>query len=213
MNQALPGRIVERAAAAGVPVPAALAEAAVSYLVLLEKWNRTINLTGFRLDPPSDAALDRLIVEPFAAAIHVRADDRRVIDVGSGGGSPAIPLKLARPELAMVLVESKARKVAFLREAVRALALRDVRLEHGRVEDLAGVGDWPEGADLITVRAVRIGTEQLDTFARLLRPSGRVFAFGETDEAGIGSGFRACVNLRPGARSVLTILERNQKIG
>ena len=98
------------------------------YFGLLAKWNTKINLTAFSLDPASDEAIDRLIVEPVLAAKHVKHTDKLAIDLGSGGGSPGFPLKIVAPWIRMVMVEAKARKCAFLREVARQLPLADVEV-------------------------------------------------------------------------------------
>ncbi|MCC7042382.1 MAG: hypothetical protein IT183_00830, partial [Acidobacteria bacterium] len=73
-----PERLVSRASAAGCALSPDLADRLVTYLGLLALWNRRINLTAFDLSVPSDEALDRLVIEPVAAAALVRAGDRRV---------------------------------------------------------------------------------------------------------------------------------------
>jgi 16S rRNA (guanine527-N7)-methyltransferase len=173
----LEARIVSRAALASVTVDQTLSVALVRYLSLLARWNRTINLTSFELDPPSDDALDRLIVEPLVAAEHLGPQDEFVLDVGSGGGSPAIPLKLARPGLRMVLVESKSRKAAFLREAVRQLELTMFAVEARRLDDLSDRLELRQQVDVAMLRAVRTDAHLLDSIASFLRPGGRVFLF------------------------------------
>jgi len=202
----LPARIARRAAGAAVVLQPDLSAALAAYLELLARWNAKINLTALDVDPPDDEAIDRLVVEPLAAARHVRGADRLVIDVGSGGGSPALPLKLAVPQLRFVLVEAKARKAAFLREAVRHLTLNDVRVENHRVEDLAARGNLRGAADVVTVRAVRIDPELLEVLQGLLTPGGRVFVFTgpEPDQTLSGSGWRT-EPLVPSLRSRLAI--------
>ena len=64
-----------------------------------------------------ESGLDRLIVEPLMAVERLPTNRGRVVDIGSGGGSPAIPMKLAAPGVDLLMVESKVRKAAFLREA------------------------------------------------------------------------------------------------
>ena len=85
----------------------------VTYLELLWKWNRKINLTAI-LEP--EMAIDRLLLEPLAAAAHLPAGGM-LADLGSGGGSPAIPLALALSPSKLLMVESRSRKASFLREA------------------------------------------------------------------------------------------------
>src|SRR5262245_46544264 len=130
-------RLIVRGHASDVTIAPATATACAAYLELLERWNRRINLTALPLDPPTDAAIDRLIVEPVAAARHLGTGDRTVVDLGSGGGSPALPFKIAARQVRLVMVESRARKVAFLREAARHLELADVTVEATRFEDAA----------------------------------------------------------------------------
>jgi 16S rRNA (guanine527-N7)-methyltransferase len=174
----VPARIVRRASLASIAVSDALAAALAAYLSTLARWNRKINLTSLELDPLADRAIDRLVVEPLAAIGYLRPDDEFVIDVGSGGGSPALPLKLAAPRLRMVLVESKIRKSAFLREAIRELRLTNIAVETARVEQLLDRGDLVRQADVITLRAVRFDRALAEAVGALLKPTGRIFAFG-----------------------------------
>jgi 16S rRNA (guanine527-N7)-methyltransferase len=176
-NRDLGHRIVRRASRVGVVVPADLLAALVSYLELLARWNRKINLTALAVDPPDDEAVDRLIVEPLVAARFVDPADGLVIDIGSGGGSPAVPFFLARPGLRLVMVESKVRKSAFLREVVRHLGLGDVEIANCRYEELLARRDLHEAADLVMFRAVRVDPKLLRATQAFLRREGRVFLF------------------------------------
>ena len=113
-------RIANRLQGAGARVNDAQLHQLGEYLALLRRWNARMNLTA--LDEP-DNAVDRLIVEPVVASAAIDASARVLVDIGSGGGSPAIPLKVARPELALTMIEVKTRKSVFLREVVRHLGL------------------------------------------------------------------------------------------
>src|SRR3954470_14201017 len=85
-------RLIERLEVRGVPVPSDdLLELHGRYIQLLTKWNRTINLTSLSLEPISDDAIDRLLVEPIEASGQALTTDKNIIDIGTGGGSPAIP--------------------------------------------------------------------------------------------------------------------------
>lgn len=171
-------RLRRRARRHGLDLSPELVEGLELYYALLSKWNEKINLTSFKLQPDGqDEALDRLLLEPVAAARHVPADAKTAIDIGSGGGSPAIPLKLASPHLHMRLVESKTRKAVFLREALRELALYDAEVETSRFEELLSRPELHEGVDLVTVRAVRIEPKTLVTLQAFLRPRGHLFLF------------------------------------
>ncbi|HZL96957.1 MAG TPA: RsmG family class I SAM-dependent methyltransferase [Vicinamibacterales bacterium] len=189
---------------------AAVAEQLASFVGLLAKWNATLNLTGFPLDPPSDEALNRLLIEPLAAAPLIPAHVKVAIDVGSGGGSPAIPLKLLRPVIQFILVESKTRKGAFLREAVRHLELGGVAVESSRFDALASRPEFQATADLLTVRAVRLDDEFWMPAATVLRRGGHVLLFGTQEAApSLPPGFESAQSVQvQGTTAVITLARR-----
>ena len=166
-------RIEKRARRAGIEVSGRLAAQLTEYVELLSRWNERMNLTA--LDD-KDAGLDRLVIEPLVAISHV-PHEGRAIDIGSGGGSPAIPLKLAIPELSLLMVESKIRKAAFLREACRRLEIEDVVVETGRYEVLLARPEFHEVHDLLTVRAVRMEARVLRGLQAFVKPGGGVALF------------------------------------
>jgi 16S rRNA (guanine527-N7)-methyltransferase len=171
-------RLRRRAKAAGATLEPTLVENLEIYYHLLAKWNAKINLTAFRLTPEGeDAAIDRLLIEPVIAARYIPENARTMLDAGSGGGSPAIPLKLASPNLSLRMVEVKTRKAVFLREAVRALGLRDAEVETSRFEELLPRAELHEALDLVSIRAVRIDTRTLNSLQAFLRPGGKVLLF------------------------------------
>lgn len=173
----LKDRIRRRLRKSGVTPPPLLVDALGRYYTLLAKWNERINLTAFRLPPAGDdEAVDRLLVEPVVAARYVASDAKDMLDVGSGGGSPAIPLLLAAPQLRLRMVESKTRKAVFLREAVRELDLPAV-VETARFEELLAKPEMHEGFDLVTIRAVRVEQRTLLTLQAFLRCGGQLFLF------------------------------------
>lgn len=171
-------RLKRRAKAVGIPLEAPLIEKLEIYYQLLAKWNAKINLTAFRLLPEGEeSAIDRLLIEPLVAARYIPENARTLLDAGSGGGSPAIPLKLASANLHLRMVEVKTRKAVFLREAVRALGLRDAEVETSRFEELLPRSELHEALDLVSVRAVRIETRTLMTLQAFLRPGGKILLF------------------------------------
>jgi 16S rRNA (guanine527-N7)-methyltransferase len=169
-------RVRRRARKADVEVSSDLLERLESYFRLLEAWNAKINLTALDLQRDPDKAVDRLLIEPLVAARHMAAGVARVIDIGSGGGSPAIPMKLARPEAAFTLVEAKTRKCAFLREAGRHLKV-DLRVETARFEMLLSRPEFHEAFDAVTMRAVRVEPRVLLSLQALLKPGGEFLLF------------------------------------
>lgn len=177
-NREFRERLKRRAKAANLSLEVALLEQLEIYYQLLTKWNAKINLTAFRLVPEGEeGAIDRLLIEPVVAARYVPANARTLLDAGSGGGSPAIPLKLASANLHLRMVEVKTRKAVFLREAVRELALRDAEVETTRFEELLPRAELHEALDLVSIRAVRVETRTLLTLQAFLRPGGKLLLF------------------------------------
>jgi 16S rRNA (guanine527-N7)-methyltransferase len=170
-------RLEKRARKAGVSLSPAVADRLEIYYRLLALWNTKINLTGLNLIETTPESIDRLLIEPLVAAKHVPPGATRMIDIGSGGGSPAIPLALTIPGVQLVMVESKTRKSVFLREAVRELGLPDAEVVTARVEELLARPDLHETQDLVTVRAVRIESSLFSTLQAFTKPGGSVFMF------------------------------------
>jgi 16S rRNA (guanine(527)-N(7))-methyltransferase RsmG len=132
----------ERLAAAGTP--SEVGEQCAAFVELLARWDPALDLIG-RVD--GEELLRAHLLESLAGAAHLPAQGR-MLDIGSGNGFPAIPLLLARPGLAGVLLEPRERRWGFLREVVRELGL-DAEVRRARIEE---VGD--EGFAAITVRAL-----------------------------------------------------------
>lgn len=171
-------RIRRRARHAHLDLPDDVLDAFQCYFLLLAKWNAKVNLTAFRLTPGgTDEAIDRLLIEPLAAAKYLPPEATSLLDAGSGGGSPALPLKLASPGMRLRMVEVKTRKAVFLREAVRELGLHDADVETARFEELLSRPDLHESADVISIRAVRVEPKVLTTLQAFLKPTGLVFLF------------------------------------
>ena len=155
-------------------MPDDLAQQLTCYYELLSRWNRKINLTA--IDTP-DAAIDRLLLEPVIASKYLPSANVHLMDVGSGGGSPAIPLKLSAPGAALTMVEAKARKSAFLREAVRTLRLDRTNVENARYEELLARPELHEKFDVLSLRAVRVEIRTLFTLQAFIRIGGLLFLF------------------------------------
>lgn len=166
-----------RAADAGVVLTATQIAQLGIYYELLARWTRTINLTALPLEGYPSRSIDRLIIEPLVAATFFPPQAPDWIDVGTGNGSPAIPLRIVRPGGSLEMIESRARKTAFLREVVRVLDLDRTGVRATRIEDFAGSA-LAGAADLITIRAVKPTIPILHAVAHLLKPGGRFLMFG-----------------------------------
>ena len=174
-------RLLARARSLDLEIPPPLASALAAYYDLLFRWNRKINLTALA---DSEAAIDRLLLEPVIAA-RVLPRLPRLMDLGSGGGSPAIPLALALEAPSLVMVESRGRKAAFLREAAREAGVRAV-VEASRFEELAGQAEYHASMDLVSIRAVRMDEATLSVAERFVRPGGRLALFTTVDGGEFG---------------------------
>ena len=115
----------------GFAVDAEQSAALAAFVELLLKWNKVYNLTGVR---GADEVVDRHLVESFALRALLRGT--QVADVGSGGGLPGLPLAIVEPERRFTLIESRAKRVRFLRHVVAELKLANTEVAHGRAEDL-----------------------------------------------------------------------------
>ncbi len=161
-------RLLKRAERGRVALELEAAEQLAAYVGMLQRWNSRINLTAL---VDNDSGLDRLIIEPLIVARHLPKTGS-LIDIGSGGGSPALPLKILLPELSLRMVESKTRKGAFLRDVVRQLGLRNVEVEVCRYEELLSRPELHETHNALTVRAVRLERKALRNLQAFVRPGG-----------------------------------------
>jgi len=181
------------------------------YFNLLARWNAKINLTALPLQEPTDQTFDRLLIEPLAAARFLVNEPVSWWDLGSGGGSPAIPLKISRPKLSLMMVEAKARKAVFLREAVRFLGFEQAVVVNKRFDELGEHDPGYGSGRFATVRAVRADRQLFSNAARLLRSGGHLLLFRPTDRAISPDGFRYVESalLVDTPRTFLTVLERS----
>jgi 16S rRNA (guanine527-N7)-methyltransferase len=120
-------------AALGLDLPAEAQQQLLAFRDLLLKWNNTYNLTALR-DP--EQAISHHLLDSLAILPHV--DPGPLLDVGSGGGLPGIPLAIARPALAVTMVDSVHKKATFLQQAAIQLGLKNVTAHHARVEEMRG---------------------------------------------------------------------------
>ena len=151
-----------------------------SFVALFLNWNRSINLASLRAD---DELVGRHLIDSFALAALVGTDVASAVDVGSGGGLPAIPLAVLLPSTTFELFEPNRKKAAFLRTAIRELALGSrVQVETQSVE--APVPESLRGRfELALSRATLAPPAWLSLGLHLVRPGGRVavFAAGQSD--------------------------------
>lgn len=154
-------------AALGLTLPDGAEAKLLAYLALLDKWNRVFNLTAVR---DAERMVSHHLLDSLAAVAFFQGET--VLDVGSGGGLPGIPLAIARPELQVTLIDSVAKKTAFLLQAKAELGMNNLNVVTGRVED-----SRPEMLfDAITSRAFSDLKEFVTLTRHLLKPAGHWLA-------------------------------------
>lgn len=165
-------RLVEAARQLGLPLTQHQLQQFQTYYEQLVDWNRRVNLTGI-------TDCEEVQVKHFADSLSIVlamegakwADgDFAILDIGTGAGMPGIPLKIVHPEARLVLLDSVAKKTAFLHHIVGELALDGVNILTQRAEDIAHHPEYRERFDLVVCRAV----SQLATVAELTLPFCRI---------------------------------------
>ncbi|MCG5259186.1 16S rRNA (guanine(527)-N(7))-methyltransferase RsmG [Cupriavidus gilardii] len=165
--------------AIGLPLDAARIETLLAYLALLRKWNATYNLTAIRHPDEmlTHHLLDSLAAVPALAEAAMRpevvpAARGRVLDVGSGGGMPGLPLAIACPDVSVLMVDIVQKKTAFLTQCRAQLRLGNAAAHWGPVEKL----DDADGFAVITSRAFAELADFVTLAGHLLAPGGRMIA-------------------------------------
>jgi 16S rRNA (guanine527-N7)-methyltransferase len=148
-------------ARAGITVSDQHAERLVAFAGLLEKWNRVYNLTGIR---DRKTLLERHFVESLILGPLLRGE--RIADVGTGAGLPGMPLAIVHPERSFTLIESRRKRVNFLRHVIAELGLRNVEVAHCRAEDLPST----EPFATVLARAVAAPAQLLQIIRPLTGP-------------------------------------------
>ena len=170
----------------GMELATPVQEKLLAFLELLEKWNRSYNLTAVR-DPEQMVPrhlLDSLTVLPYLQG-------PRVLDIGTGPGLPGIPLALARPDLEFVLLDSNAKKTRFATQAMHELGLKNVGIVQERVEKF-----HPEiKFDTLIARAFASIPDMLTASRHLCAAHGRFLVmkgvFPQEELAAVTDGYRA----------------------
>jgi 16S rRNA (guanine527-N7)-methyltransferase len=161
-------RIAEGLAAMGIDLPAAAQERLAQHLELIAKWNRVHNLTAVR---ETDQMVVLHLLDSLSALPHVEGAET-LVDVGTGPGLPGIPMAIARPDLAVTLLDSSHKKCAFLQQAKIELGLDNVEIVCDRVEQ------WKPAAkfDAVVSRAFSDLADFVTQAQHLVAPGGRLIA-------------------------------------
>ena len=139
------------------------------YAATLMHWSRTVNLTA--INDPIEVAVKHFL--DSMAPVTFLSPNASLLDIGSGGGFPGIPLKIIFPELSVCLIESSRKKVSFLKHVIRTLYLQNIEVNEGRAEDFSL--EAPFG--VIVSRAVSNLGHLIEIGRPLLADDGMIVAF------------------------------------
>ena len=138
----------------------------------LQRWNRRRNLTAIT---GRDEILEKHLLDSLTLLPLIKGRGR-LLDIGSGAGFPALPLKIARPDLDVVSVDAVGKKIDFQRHIARAFRLDGFTALHERIESLVDHADFRQGFETVTARAV-CSLGELQAMAKpFLVPGGRLLA-------------------------------------
>ena len=152
----------------GITLSDQQADAFLGYLVELEKWNRKINLTAIRNE--QDIVIKHFLDSLSYLSGFTPGPALRLLDMGSGAGFPAVPIKICHPELTVTMVEAVKKKASFLRHIVRTLKLVEIVVVDKRTNELSP--SYHHSYDVVTARAFADMKAALSEGAPFLKPEG-----------------------------------------
>ncbi|MDR4460373.1 MAG: 16S rRNA (guanine(527)-N(7))-methyltransferase RsmG [Nitrospirales bacterium] len=140
----------------------------------LRRWDRSINLTGLRTDSERTVLL---FVDSLAGHLALGSHPNvRIVDIGTGGGFPGIPLKLALPSLDVVLMEPRSNKIAFLHNVIGKLDLLKISVVQRRLEEFDSMVVQEEKCDVAFCKGVNVD-HILPNLDRILKKNGKLVVF------------------------------------
>ena len=150
-QSSLSSQIADSAAAVGIRLEQDQIVLFLAYLDTINIWNEKINLVSIKspLDIPIKHFIDSLIPLQFLPSLSAN-----LLDIGSGGGFPGIPLKIASPSLRVTLMESSRKRSSFLKHAIRTLRLGNIEVVNRRVESCLNMDAYRQHFDVVISRAV-----------------------------------------------------------
>lgn len=136
----------------------------IIYKNLLKEWNEKINITAITDDIEID--IKHFLDSLTPMVTNLFNGEKSIIDVGTGGGFPGLPLKIINPDLKVTLLDSLNKRIIFLNEVIKSLDLKDIEGTHGRAEELGRKIEYREKYDICVSRAVA----SLDTLSEYCIP-------------------------------------------
>ncbi|MGE0488441.1 MAG: 16S rRNA (guanine(527)-N(7))-methyltransferase RsmG [Vulcanimicrobiota bacterium] len=161
----------------------------VRYLELVADIGRRAGVTALR----EEAAMARELVVDSLAGEGCFPPGARVVDLGSGGGVPGVPLAVFRPDLDLTLLEANGKKCIFLREVIEELSLANVVVLQGRSEEVAHDRSYRGAFEVVTAKAVASLATLIELGIPLLKKDGLLLAY---------KGPRAAQEIQEAARAL-----------
>lgn len=193
MHESISDLLRDGAQQLGVALDDAAINRLLGYIELLLKWNRRVDLTGHKT---ADGIANRLILDSLAPAALFQKG-ASIIDVGSGGGVPGIPIKIARPDLRITLLEPRQRRAAFLRQTVDELKI-DAMVVEARMETIS------DRYDIALSRALMPPKDWVRAAQKLVNPGGVIGVWEKTPT--VSATQTICYYLPDGYRGVVELV-------
>ena len=176
-------KLIEGAGRLGHRLEAQQAHMMARHAQLLGEWNRRINLTA--ISDPLEVAVKHCL--DAIAPLHLLPPDGKLLDIGTGGGFPGIPLKIMRPDLDMTLIDAVRKKISFVNHVIRCLGLSRIEALHVRAEALAGEQRFQGRYTVIVCRALADLTKVARLALPLLSGQGKIVVYqGPRDRSALG---------------------------
>lgn len=143
-------KFMEKLACINMQLPESKIRDFFTYMELLIEWNEKINLTAI---VEMDDVIDKHFIDSLTISQYIE-ENKTIIDVGTGAGFPGIPLKIARDDLKIDLLDSLNKRINFLNEIINKLELKNIKATHSRAEDESNKKEKRESYDIAVSRAV-----------------------------------------------------------
>lgn len=170
--------IIDSARELGIEVDERVSAAFSIHALELISWNRKINLTA--ITDPREVAIKHFLDSLMPAGCI--PDRGRLLDIGSGGGFPGIPLKIFKPSISVLLIDGVRKKINFLKHVLRTLSLENIEARQMRAEDLLKFPEYAASFDIIISRALSDLSIFVKSALPLLAKDGTIIAMkGEVD--------------------------------
>ena len=204
--------VVSSARELGLTIEESHAEQFIRYLAHLIEWNKVINLTA--IIDPKEVIIKHFVDSLVALVATSFPQNSMVLDVGSGGGFPGIPLKIVRSDLRLALIEPVQKKCSFLNSVIGLLKLHDVFTFDGTIEHYAKK-PIIQAIDMVVVRALKF-EEIKKHISALLTSKGKVVLYrtSSIDKQEMGEEFHlvsetALMLPQGSGKRVVTVIERS----